>query len=228
MRRILIVKCGSTHPRIRPVFGDYDRWFREALGGAPARFLTVSPFDGEALPSLAEVRGILLTGSPASVRDESPWMADVSRYVREANEEEIPVLGVCFGHQLLGEALGGRVEKSPGGWEFGTVPIELTAAGSGDPLFEDIPARFHAHTIHQDELASPPPGAVRLAGNAHSAWQAFAFGPRIRAVQFHLEISPSILEALADALGRRISVRETDVGERILANWLRHFLGEAA
>lgn len=224
MRNVLIVKNGSTHPRVRPRHGDYDLWFRDALGADGLRVRTVSPFLGEALPSPEDTDGILLTGSPASVREEAPWMSEVAALALEADAREIPVLGVCFGHQLLGEAIGGRVEKSPGGWEFGTVPIELTEAGAQDPLFEGIPTRFWAHSIHQDELVVPPPGARRLAGNERSSWQAFAHGPRLRAVQFHLEVSVPIMEAIAHALGRSADLRETDIGGRILQNWLRHYV----
>lgn len=222
--RILIVKNGSTHPRVEESYGDYDLWFREALGGDPGRFLTVSPFLGEALPPLEGIGGILLTGSPASVRDEAPWMEAVSRFIHEAEEREIPVLGVCFGHQLLGEAFGGRVERSPGGWEFGTVSIVLTEEGRKDPLFTGLPPTFLAHSVHQDELLRVPEGAIRLAGNERSKWQAFSLGPRLRAVQFHLETSEPIMRAIARALGREAEIRPTEAGPRILRNWERHYL----
>lgn len=225
---LLIVQCGSTHPRVRARFGDYDRWFSERLGVADDRVRTIRPFLGEQLPSYEGLRGILLSGSPASVRDEAPWMKELGRWALEANRRGIPVLGVCFGHQLLAEALGGRIEPSPAGWEFGTVEVDLTEAGRGDPLFEGLPARFLAHTVHREEIVAPPRDVLRLAGNAHSAWQAFAAGARLRGVQFHLEISESILEALADALDVRASVRPTDVGARILENWKRHFLRAGA
>ena len=221
---ILIVKNGSTHPRVKKAFGDYEGWFQSVLEGDPRRFRKVSPFLGEALPPLEGLDGILLTGSPASVRDETPWMREVAGFLREAAEREIPLLGVCFGHQILGEAFGGRVEKSPGGWEFGTVPIHLTEEGASDPLFSGLPRTFLAHAVHQDELSRPPPGAIRLAGNERSLWQALALGPRIRAVQFHLETSLPIMEAIARAIGREAEFSPTDAGQRILRNWERYFV----
>jgi len=222
--RIAIVKAGSTHPRVLARFGDYDDWFVQAMGGDPKRFLVVSPFSGEALPPLDGLSGVVVTGSPASVRDEEAWMREVAEWMLRAGQADIPVLGVCFGHQLLGEALGGRVEPSPGGWEFGTVPIRLTEAGRADPLFDGLPETLWAHSVHQDELVRAPEGAVLLAENDRSTWQAFAHGSRFRGVQFHLETSVPIMEAIASALGQSALLRETDVGTRILRNWERHFV----
>lgn len=224
MPKLLIVKNGSTHPEVGAAFGDYDRWFRETLGGDPRRFVTVAPGAGDPLPPLEGLGGILLTGSPASVRDEAPWMQAVARYALAAEARGVPVLGVCFGHQLLGEALGGRVERSPGGWEFGTIQVDLTDAGARDPLFADLPRSFLVHSVHQDELARVPEGAVRLAGNERSRWQAFKLGPRIRAVQFHLETTAPVMEAIAAALGRAAEIRPTDAGPRILRNWEARFV----
>lgn len=222
-RKILIVKAGKTHPRVRSRFGDYERWFARAMGGDPARFSVVSPFEGDELPAPEETAGIVLTGSPASVRDEAPWMRTLSEWVRRADAVDVSILGVCFGHQFLGETLGGRVEPMPGKAEFGTVAIRLTEAGRADPLFKDLPEVFSVHTVHRDELVRPPPGAVRLAENDRCLWQAFALG-RHRGVQFHLETSVPIMKALAEAVGEVAPIQETDVGPRILRNWERHFV----
>ena len=221
--RILIVKAGSTHPSVRARFGDYERWFIQAMGGDPARFSIVSPFEGDALPDPAAAAGIVLTGSPASVRDEESWMLELAAWVRRADALDVPILGVCFGHQLLGEALGGRVEPMLDGAEFGTVEIRLTDAGRADPLFAGLPARFRVQTVHRDGLVRPPEGAVLLAENDRCPWQAFALG-RHRGVQFHLETAAPVLEALAEALGLSAFIEETDAGPRILRNWERHFV----
>jgi GMP synthase (glutamine-hydrolysing) len=148
-----------------------------------------------------------------------------------------PVLGVCFGHQLLARALGGRVERHGGGPEAGTFDVDLTEAGRADPLFAGLPPRLAVQEGHEDHVPEPPPGAVLLATNAHTPVQAFALGPRIRGVQFHPEFDAArtraFIEADRDWLDRvrpgladasLASVRATREAPRVLANWVDGFV----
>jgi GMP synthase (glutamine-hydrolysing) len=210
MPAILIVKTGTTEPAVVEQHGDYDDWFLRALGPATV----AAPFAGEGLPDVAGFDGVLLTGSPLSVRDEAPWMAEVGRW---ALGLELPVFGVCFGHQIIGEALGGRVERNPLGGEMGTVEVDLTAAGEGDPLFAGLGSRFAVQQTHRDVLVTPP-NAERLAGNANTTWQAFRH-KNVRCVQFHPELRAPYLRALLEVRGIDALVRDDDVGPAILRNW---------
>lgn len=220
MARVLLVKTGSTEPALVARDGDYDDWFRAALPGGPAGCDVVAPFAGEGLPAHPERwDGILLTGSPLSVRDEAPWMAALGRWALARAEAGQPVLGVCFGHQLLGEALGGRVEANPAGREAGTVEVALTPEGQAHPLFAGLPPVLAVQATHNDALVRPPPGAVRLAGNANTAWQAFAWGPRVACVQFHPELRPESLSTLMQLRGWEGQTRPSEHGARILASW---------
>lgn len=221
--RILVVQAGSTHPEVERAFGDYPRWFAAVLEQGEARCEAVAPFRGEALPAPGDHPGVIVTGSPASVRDEAPWMEEVARFCLDAAEAGSAVLGVCFGHQLLGEALGGRVAPNPRGRELGTVRVRLTEAGKRDPLFAGLPDEILVQQTHGDELAEDP-SALRLAENDFSRWQAFAHGERIRGVQFHPETTPACMRAILDATGHDAPVWESDHGRRILHNWDRFFV----
>ncbi len=241
---ILILKTGETLPELKARRGDFEAWFEVHLraGGCPVR--TIDAHRAAPLPPPAGLAGVLVTGSPKSVYEDDPWIAEAAAWTRQAAEAGVPVLGVCFGHQLLAHAFGGRVSKNPAGREAGTVTVELTAAGRTDPLFEGLPETLAVHQSHQDAVLEAPAGATVLAENAHTPVQALAIGAHVRTVQFHPEFDADIargyVEGRADriraearargedpeqALARlRASVRESDHGRRILANWLRHFV----
>lgn len=223
MSRILIVQTGSVEASISDRHGDYDAWFLDAIPDGHQRCTVCRPFAGQALPSGAALDafdGVLLTGSRLSVRDEQPWMAPLGRWAVQV-AQTLPVLGVCFGHQLIGEALGGRVEKNPSGREAGTITITLTDAGRRDPLFEGMPWDVVVQSSHSDVLVVPPPGAIRLAGNRSTIWQAFSFGERLRCVQFHPELRPEISRDIFAHRGVSAAVQDSEHGRALLTRWDR-------
>ncbi len=212
MRRVLLVKAGSVSPPVRTALGDYDRWFVRAFGPARCVLRVVEAHLGERLPPRPrELDAVVVTGSPRSVLEREPWMQRAGGWLVEAAEQRVPVLGVCFGHQLLAEALGGRVRKNPLGREIGTVPCALTPAGREDPLFDGAPPAFDVQATHEDEVGEVPPEVEVLASNAASRVQAFRAGPFLRAVQFHPEIDAATLRALAEA---RIPLLEEEARAR--------------
>jgi GMP synthase (glutamine-hydrolysing) len=223
--RLLLLQAGSTHPDVIRSLGDYDAWFAGALGG-PARCEVRRPFAGEDLPAdPGAFGGIAITGSSASVRDEAAWMRRTADFCLAAAARDVPVLGVCFGHQLLGEALGGRVERNPSGPERGTVRVRVAPAGRADPLFAGLPEVLEVQATHQDALVEAPtaPGVVRLAGNENTTWQAFACGS-IRCVQFHPEMTGARLAAILKARGREGTTWESPHGAALLRRWDEAFV----
>jgi GMP synthase (glutamine-hydrolysing) len=101
---ILLLKCGSTGAAVRVVHGDYDRWFLRALAPTGADVRVLEAHSGAPLPSRPAADGIVVTGSPLSVMDRAAWMRVTGAWLREQAERGIPILGVCFGHQLLAAA----------------------------------------------------------------------------------------------------------------------------
>ncbi len=124
---------------------------------------------------------VVISGSQSSVYHDEPWMAELATWVRGAVDAGLPVLGVCWGHQLLARMLGGVVEDR-GHYELGYVEIEQVRP---DPLFEGVPNPFVAFATHSDEVTALSENAVLLARNA-AGIQAFRHG-RIYGVQFHPE-----------------------------------------
>lgn len=232
-RRVLVVQAGSAPAALRARFGDFPDWFARHLAPRVA-LAVVRPYE-RALPSPSGFHGVLVTGSLASVTDPAPWMDRAGAWLVEA-ARRAPVLGVCFGHQLLARALGGRVERNPRGREAGSVAVRLTPAGARDPLFAGLPDPLLVQETHEDHVAEPPPGATVLAANARTPVQAFAWGDRLRCVQFHPEFDAArsrFLAALRRERGEAAAwgdvdpaaVRETPGCTAVLDRWLAHWVG---
>jgi GMP synthase (glutamine-hydrolysing) len=224
--RIGIVKPGSTFPEMILRFGDYDAWFARALGSDVA-FRVFEPATAD-LPDPDEADGWIVTGARGSVARPEAGTAPLLDWIREVSAHDVPLLGVCYGHQAICEALGGRVERHPGGWEIGTTEVELTSAGREDPLFAGLPERFRVQTTHEDYVALLPPDATLLAVNPHTEAQAIALGPLVRGVQFHPEVTEEIAQDFV-ARRRHLLEREPEVATsphagRILANFVEAFV----
>jgi GMP synthase (glutamine-hydrolysing) len=245
--RILILRTGHTDPAVIRHHGDYDRWITDTMAGMDCRF-TVHHVPDRGIPDLRGHDGVVVTGTAASVMDRAPWMAGLGETLAGNNGDTPPILALCFAAQLAAEALGGRVERNPRGWEIGTVTVRLTEAGRGDPLFGGLPPMVEVQATHEDHVADLPAGLTLLAGNRKAPVQAFAHGDRLRAVQFHPEAGAGLIrrlirlrrgileadarshgapdpDAARDGVARlHDSVRESGHGRRILANWLRGFV----
>ena len=159
MPKITIIETGVVSPANRARHGSFPQMFERLLGeaDATASFATVRLADGEALPDPTALEAILLTGSPAGVYDDLDWIAPLERFVRAAYEARIPMAGICFGHQLIAQALGGTVRKSEKGWGIGRHVYDVVPGNGvidGDRLA--IPAS------HQDQVIAPPTGATTI------------------------------------------------------------------
>ncbi len=193
MKPLLLVKTGSTLPIIAADHGDFEDWFVAGLGVDPSCVQLVQAHLEEPLPGQDEVCGVLVTGSPAMVTDREPWSERAAAWLARAVQDELPVLGVCFGHQLLAHCMGGEVGDCPGGAEVGTVPVTLAPRADDDPLFGGLPGSFPAQTTHWEAVLQPPPGAVALATTAQDTNHAFRLGPRAWGIQYHPEFTPEIM-----------------------------------
>lgn len=197
-RRLLIVQTGSTLPRLRARHGDFPHWFRTGLGLPRSEVDVVRADLGQALPESAEHAGVIVTGSPAMVSERERWSEDAAAWLRAAIDAGVPVLGVCYGHQLLAHALGGRVDYHPAGREIGTVTIEKLDAAREDALLASAPASFSAHASHQQSVVELPRGAAALARSAHDPNHAVRYAPAAWGLQFHPEFSVEIMRGYID------------------------------
>jgi GMP synthase (glutamine-hydrolysing) len=239
--KLAMIKCGAARDELAARFGDYEDWFSRGMPGVTWDLLRADVGSWR-WPRSNGYAGILITGSPASVTQPTPWMGEVAEMARETARTGRPVLGVCFGHQLLGWAFGARVVVNPRGWELGTQEITLTARGLADPLFRgcaDAAGHMRVNETHEDVVdeTSLPPEMVCLAANARTPVQSIAVGDHVRGVQFHPEVSgavgaeyclarsPFIGQPEAEALAQAST--DTPLSARVLTNFLEHFVRRA-
>ena len=224
-RPILIVKTGDTLDTLRPNIGDFEHWIETGLtAGAgegsgdkadPANAHKPPPIQvldarhASPLPGPETLAGVVITGSHAMVSDREAWSEALVPWLARLVAQGTPVLGICYGHQLLAHALGGEVGYHPGGLELGTVPITLTPEAQADPLFAHLPAQLTAQVVHAQSVRALPPGAVRLAGNAHEPHQAYRIGAHAWGVQFHPEFSLAAMQGYVQHLAATLPAGHT-------------------
>lgn len=192
---LAIFKAGSTWPAMAQARGDFDDWLRRGLGDAQAHTIVVAVAWGETPPPPDRLSGAIITGSHAMVTDRADWSESLADWLRQAVPAGLPVLGICYGHQLLAHALGGEVADLEPGPEVGTVCVALTEAGKEDPLFHALPDRFPAHASHVQSARRLPADAVHLARSRLEPHHAFRIGPRAWGVQFHPEFDTEAMRA---------------------------------
>jgi GMP synthase (glutamine-hydrolysing) len=227
---LLFLQVGHTFEEIARERGDYDVWFKRALG-AEDDFVTVRAFAGAPLPIDFAYRGIVVSGSWSMVTDREPWSEASARYLRAASEAGTPILGVCYGHQLLAHAFGGEVGDNPSGRHAGTAEVVTTAAARSDALLSVLPEQLVVQVSHSQRVLALPEGAVLLAHTARDPFHAFRLGDQTWAVQFHPEFDHQVSRRYIELRREKIlaegldpealigSVRESDHGARLLARF---------
>jgi GMP synthase (glutamine-hydrolysing) len=195
MHDVLIVKLGSAPEQLRARRGDFEHWFARGLGVGIEHCLVVNPEAGDRLPKSRSFRGVVLTGSNAMLTDNPEWSLRTQDWLDQALAHNVPMLGICYGHQLLAQTLGGKVGWSPKGEEIGTVTVDLTAEGRRDPLCAGLPDTLTVQSSHSQSVLAVPPGARLLAHNAHESVQGFAWGWNVWGLQFHPEFDADISRA---------------------------------
>jgi GMP synthase (glutamine-hydrolysing) len=199
MGKTLIIKVGTTLPTLLSYKGDFEDWIFQGLGIDQSDVQVIDARDGGRLPAPDPFAGVVITGSHAYVTDHEPWSERTAEWLRQAVARQVPLLGVCYGHQLLAYALGGAVGDNPQGYEFGTVPVHLTSDAKCDLLLSDYTSPIRAHVSHAQSVLQLPEGAKRLAYSAHDENQAFVVGSVAWGVQFHPEFDAEIVAAYIES-----------------------------
>ncbi len=162
MKKLFIIKTGSTFPATAKHFGDFEKWTADALGAVNVETCIFDAKHDMPLPFATECAGVVITGSHSWVTDNLPWSVKLEKWILSLLEARTPLFGICYGHQLIAQAAGGLVENCPRGQEIGTVAIHLLPECADDALFRRLPQSFSVHATHSQTVSRLPPYDWRL------------------------------------------------------------------
>ncbi len=217
MDPLLIVKTGSTFASLASERGDFEDWISAGMGIERNRATVVCAFAGEALPDPMGFAGIVVTGSSAMVSQREAWSESSAEWLRAAVGRQVPVLGSCYGHQLLAHALGGRVGPNPRGRQIGSVRVELTDEARGDALLAGFGRALRAHTTHLEAVLELPVAAVRLGSSDGDPNAAFVYGFAAWGLQFHPEFDAYVMRRYIEERRALLVAEGIDAEARLAA-----------
>jgi len=195
--RLGFLLCDHAVPHLEPQFGDYPAMFATAFANVSAAIdWRVYDVTADELPrDLGECDGYLVSGSRHGAYDPIAWIPALEEFLRQAARAQAPTVGLCFGHQIMGQALGGVVQCAEQGWGIGVHAYDVLERA---PWMTPALDTFVVPVCHQDQVLALPPGARRLARNAHCENFVVHFAPRMLGIQGHPEFSIDFVAALVE------------------------------
>ncbi len=190
--RIGILQTGHAPDELRAALGDYSDLFQNMLAGHGFDFTVWSVVDGDFPPGPDSAEGWLITGSKHGVYEDHPWIPPLEDLIRAIDAQRLPLIGVCFGHQIIAQALGGKVVKFPGGWSVGRTSYTMDGC------------EVVLNAWHQDQVVDRPAAARVIGSNAFCENAVLAYGDHIWTVQPHPEFGPDLIDGLIRGRGRGV------------------------
>ena len=235
MPTLTTIETGRPPERMAGEWPDYPEMFEALLAEhlQDWRHDSIALCAGDPLPDPTTLDAILITGSPAGVYDDEPWMAPLMDFIRWTANAQVPQIGICFGHQAIAHALGAKVTKSEKGWGIGRHTYHIRSPQSW--MGAQAPTTFSLGVSHQDQVLSLPPGAELVAQNAFCEYAALAY-PAAKAMSFqgHPEYSPAFSCALYGVRkGGQLPTEMVDAAEAsfaepldndLVGGWMAQFL----
>ncbi|NQY92561.1 MAG: glutamine amidotransferase [Campylobacteraceae bacterium] len=229
MKKIYIIKTGTTFESILKEHGDFEHWILKYAKSVEYEVIDIN--NNVFLPKMENCQGVIITGSHSMVTEAFSWSLDVDVFIKKLIKYKIPLLGICFGHQLIAKSLGGEVGYSPHGLEIGSVPISVNANAKDDALFSNMPREFYAHVVHFQSVLTLPKNAVLIASNAVEKNHIYKIGACAWGVQFHPEFDEKIMKSyitevldpsISDSLEKELlsKVKNTKYSNQTIENFL--------
>ena len=190
--KIGILRTGHSPDGMIETMGNYDTMFERLLDGNDFTYETFSVVDGEFPAGPQDADGWLITGSKHGAYEDHAWIPPLEDLIRSINATGKPLIGVCFGHQIIAQALGGKVEKFEGGWSVGRTQYTL----DGQPLA--------LNAWHQDQVTQLPESARVVGSSDFCANAMLAYGDNIWTIQPHPEFNPAFVDGLIKTRGKGV------------------------
>lgn len=190
--KIGILQTGHAPEELMARLGDYSDIFQRMLAGHGFDFDTFNVVDMEFPDSADAADGWLITGSKHGAYEDHPWIPSLEALIRDIHARQMPMVGVCFGHQIIAQALGGKVVKFPKGWSVGRTTYQLNG--------KDV----SLNAWHQDQVVERPSGARLLGSNSFCENAFLAYGDHIWTVQAHPEFGSDFVDGLIQTRGKGV------------------------
>jgi GMP synthase-like glutamine amidotransferase len=220
--------CDTVNDAFRHIDGDYPDMFRNLLPELEIELFRVHEGEFPESPDVCDAW--IMTGSRFSVYDQEDWILRLKSFVKEIYESDKTYVGVCFGHQMLGEALGGKVEKASIGWNVGIGSFEILRQ---EDWMQPVQSSLNLLMMCQDQVVEMPPDSALLAKSPTCPVSMFRVGDRMLGIQAHPEFSKAynraLMEVRVDRMGKDtvdkgIRSLELTVDQRVIAAWIMEFL----
>ena len=213
-----VLETGPVATALQPAYGRYGRMFETMMRPhfPDAEFAYIAVYDGELPVAPDAATAWIITGSKFGAYETHPWIPPFEEFLRAVYAARIPMAGICFGHQILAQALGGTVVKSEKGWGLGTHRYQITRSPNWMKFTSDI---YTSHAIHQDQVTAIPDDATVLATSDFCEYAALAYGdpdaPNAITLQPHPELDAEFVERLIKI--RRGNVFDTATADQALS-----------
>ena len=185
-----ILQTGLAPEALAPTMGDYPDMFARLLEGHGFTFRTYKVVEGEFPASVTECEGWLITGSRHGVYEDHPWIPPLEQFIRDSFAAHVPMVGICFGHQIIAQAMGGKVERYAGGWAVGATDYDF----GGE--------KMTLNAWHRDQVTKTPANAKVIATNDFCTNAALLYDDKALTVQAHPEFRPEFIDGLMKTRGK--------------------------
>ena len=199
--KIGILETGHLSDSLKAKYGRYPEFFKRLVGPhlPEATFFSISIVDGEIADNPNQADGWIITGSRSGAYDDDPWIPPLEDFLRACMAENVPIVGICFGHQILAQAMGGKVVKSDKGWGIGIQEYQLL---NHHDWMEDFGTGFTIPAIHQDQVIQAPEGAQIFASSEFCPIAGLLYGdidaPKAMTLQPHPEMSAEFVADISE------------------------------
>ncbi len=236
--KIGILETGLLNDKLSSSFPTYPAMFESLLNRAGQAFSyrSYSVIQGEMPNSVNDCDGWLITGSRHGVYEDLSWMLDLQAFVRDIYQTRTPLVGICFGHQIIAQALGGEVAKSDRGWGVGVQAYRVDVV---QPWMQDSPQQVRIYAFHQDQVIKLPPQTSVYSSSDFCPYAGLVYGDSIITMQAHPEFEEEYELALlklyggdlisaadADAALAKMQIPGEKADTQMLADWIAAFFVE--